>query len=77
MITLKAALKLCRVDDREVVHLCDKVEYAQLWSEPMTGREIKNHYDLKRTMVTAIIPHFCCGEYEGFTFVIEKKKEDK
>lgn len=72
MITLKEAFKLCRVDDREVVHLCDGIENALMWSWPMTGLEIRNKYDMQRTMVSAIMPHFCVGEYEGFTFVISE-----
>ena len=73
MVTLKEAFKLCRVDDRQVIHLCDSVEMAQMWSRPMTGKEVREKYDMKHTMVTAIFPHFCIGEFEGFTFVITKK----
>jgi hypothetical protein len=43
----------------------------------MTGRETKNKYDLKRTMVTAIFPYFCCGEYEGFAFVVDNPNKEK
>ncbi len=73
MVTLKEAFRLCRVDDRQVIHLCDSVEQAQMWSWPMTGKEVREKYDMKHTMVTAIFPHFCIGEFEGFTFVITKK----
>lgn len=73
MITLKEAFKLCRVDDGEVIHLCDNVEYAPLWSLPITGAEIRKKYDMRRTMVTAIIPHYYFGEFDGFTFVISRK----
>lgn len=77
MITLKEALRLCRIDDDEVVHLCDRIEDMPMWSWPMTGRETKNKYDLKRTMVTAIFPYFCCGEYEGFAFVVDNPNKEK
>lgn len=73
MVTLKEAFKLCRVDDREVLHLCDNLEYEKMWSVPMTGRQVKEKYDMRNTLVTAIVPHFCFGEFEGFTFVIRKE----
>lgn len=73
MITLKEAFKLCRVDDGEVIYLCDNVEYAPLWSWPITGTEVRKKYDMRRTMVTAIMPHYCVGEFDGFTFVISQK----
>lgn len=72
MVTLKEAFKLCRIDDREVIHLCDSVENERCWSNPMTGKQVRERYDMKRTMVTAIVPHFCFGEFEGFSFIISE-----
>ncbi|MCI8843255.1 MAG: hypothetical protein HFF08_03990 [Oscillospiraceae bacterium] len=72
MITLKEAFKLCRIDDREVVHFCDSVEQEKMWSWPMTGKEVREKYDMKNTIVTSILPHFCCGEFKGFSFVLRK-----
>jgi len=34
--------------------------------------EETGHYHMKNTMVTYIVPRFCFGEYEGFTFIIKK-----
>lgn len=78
MITLKEALKLCQVHDEYDVFLYEKVGDGDEYPcyQRITCGEVKNHYDLERTVVTAITPYFCCGEYEGFSFCIEKK-EDK
>lgn len=72
MITLREAFNLCRVDGNEVIYLCDSIENATMWSTPLTGKEVRDKYDMQNTMVTYIVPHFCVGEYEGFTFVIKK-----
>ncbi len=76
MITLKEAFKLCGVDDREVIHFADSLDSANLWSWPLTGQEVRQKYDMKNTLVTAIRPHFCCGEFEGVTFIIQKSKQE-
>lgn len=75
MVTMKEAFKLCRIDDREVIHLCDSVENEPCWSSPMTGKQVREKYDMQRTMVTAIVPHFCFGEFEGFSFIISEKRK--
>lgn len=72
MITLKEAFKLCHVDDKEVVHFQDSVKATYIDKWPMTGKETREKYDMKNTMVAAILPHFCMGEFEGFCFVIRK-----
>lgn len=74
MITLKEAFRLCGIDDQEVVHLTDNKEDINFWTWPMTGREVREKYDMKHTMVTDIRSHFNWGEYEGFTFVIKLDK---
>lgn len=75
MVTLKEAFKLCRIDDREVIYLCDSVENERCWSNPMTGKQVREKYDMQRTVVTAIVPHFCFGEFEGFSFIIREKEK--
>ncbi len=75
MITLKEAFKLCRINDGEVIHLCDSVENARCWSWPMTGREVRNKYDMRNTMVTAIIPHCSDFEFNGFTFILRRTEK--
>ena len=74
MISLKEAFRLCRIDDREVVHLCDNPEGSAIWSWPITGKEIREKYDLRNTIVTEIRPYFCMGEFEGVLFIIKKRK---
>lgn len=71
MITLKEAFKLCDIRDDEVVHFCDSKENAQMRSTPILGGEVRKKYDMRNTMVSSIMPHFVCGEYEGFTFVVQ------
>lgn len=70
MISLKEAFKLCRIDDEEVVFLSDSIEYEASFSIPMTGREVRNKYDMKKTTVTAIVPHGFYG-FNGFAFIIK------
>lgn len=71
MITLIEAFKLCRIEDREVVWLSDSVDDELFCSFPITGKEVRNKYDMKNTLVTAIVPHGYC-EFEGFAFIVKK-----
>ena len=69
MISLKEAFKLCDIDDRNVVYFCDDPKNF-IWAKPMTGKEVREKYDMKNTLVSKICPYFCMGEYEGFVFII-------
>lgn len=71
MISLREAFKLCRIDDDEVVYLSDSIEHEASYSVPMTGKDIKNKYDMRNTSVTAIVPHGFFG-FEGFAFIIKE-----
>lgn len=77
MITLKEAFKLCRIEDREIVHFRDRMENEQTPGFLVTGKGVKEKYDMKNTLVTAILPRFCCGEFGGFTFITRKKLQEK
>lgn len=70
MISLKEAFKLCRVDDDEVIFLSDSIEHSVSFSVPMTGKEVRNKYDMRNTVVTAIVPHGYYG-FDGFAFIIK------
>ena len=70
MISLKQALKLCCVDDIDMVYIraAGGGRYDGQW---WTGRNIRNNFDMKRTMVKRI--DVCCayeGDFEGFVFEI-------
>ena len=75
MVTLREAFNLCRVDDDEVIYLCDSVENVTMRCIPVTGKEVRGKYDMRNTIVTSIVPHFCVGEYVGFTFIIKDLAE--
>lgn len=76
MITLKEALALCRVGDDEVVYFFDGPNQNEMWCWPMTGKEVREQYDMRKTMVTEIKPKFICLEYESFAFVIKKPDQN-
>lgn len=70
MISLKQALKLCGVDDIDIVYICvaGGGRYDGQW---WTGRGIREHFDMKRTMVKRIdIRCAYEGDFEGFVFEI-------
>lgn len=73
MITLREAFKLCSIEDREIVHFRDSMENEPTPGFMATGKEVREKYNMKNIMVTAIMPYFCCGEFEGFTFIISRK----
>lgn len=71
MVTLREAFNLCKIKDDEVVFLRNSEETSLLTHTPILGRKIRNKYDMRKTMVSDISPHFVCGEYEGFAFTIQ------
>lgn len=70
MITLTQAFRLCRVRDDEVVYL-RKPSVSFNWPSIYTGKEVREKYDMKHTMVTEIHPRFSFGEFEGMEFIVK------
>ena len=77
MTTLKEAFKLCCIKDNEIVWLYDDPEEPLFGRCPMTGKQIREKYDMQRTSVIKIAPHFIGGDYEGFEFAITTKKDER
>lgn len=71
MITLKEAIKLCRIKDSEIIWLTEGAVDSSIGCIPMTGAEVRKKYDMKNTLVTAIDMHGF-EEISGFTFAIKK-----
>lgn len=76
VVTLKEAFKLCRIQDHAAIYLYDDIGNIHGIGIPliMTGKEVREKFK-KNSYVTAIAPHFCCGEYKGFVF--ELKSDEK
>ena len=70
MITLIQAFKLCDIRDDEIVYL---TKHGKSYYFPYiyTGKEVREKYDMKHTLVTMIRPRFNFGEYEGMGFTIK------
>jgi len=68
MITLTQAFKLCDIMDKEVVYLRKN---GDPWHFPLiyTGKEVRQKYDMKHTIVIRIRPRFSFGEFEGMEFI--------
>lgn len=73
MLTLKQACQFCDVSDDECICFVTRGEEYK-YAPPCywTVREIRRRLDMKRTMVLHVRPRFCFGEYEGWTFVVDK-----
>ncbi len=73
MVHLYAALKITGIlkENDEVLRLKNEKEEGPGGFQILTVCEVKNRYDLKNTIVTAIRPHFCCGDYDGWLFIIK------
>ena len=70
MITLKEAMKLTDIQDNELCYLRNKGD-DKYSSKILTGRNIRDKFDMKNTFVTKIIPRFSFyGEYNGIEFEI-------
>ena len=69
MTTLKEAIRLCRLDDKELVRLrkWNDDRWSGKW---VLVRDIRRTYDMKCTHVVWIRPRFelCGPEYEGMEF---------
>ena len=73
MITLKEAMKLTDIQDNELCYLRNKGN-DKYRGEYLTGKEIRNKFDMKNTFVTKIIPRFSFYEYNGIEFEIVSSK---
>lgn len=73
MIDLYTALQLAEISDEECVYLANKALPDRY--EIMTGRAIKNKYDLRKVKVTHIRPWFACEDYMGWKFEIVCPKQ--
>lgn len=74
MITLKEAFTLCKVLDNEVVHFRYPGEHST-WAWAMTGKEVRNKYDMRKVQVISIGLRWCFGECEGFEFMIKRREK--
>lgn len=70
MIDLYTAFKLCNILDDEIIHLRRKNQIFESEFEILTGKQVRNKYDMRKTKVKEIVSYFLCGEYEGFLFTI-------
>lgn len=68
MIDLYTALRLTRTSDNECVYLINK-SFPDGY-EVLTGRRVKEKYDLKKVKVVHILPWFICGDFQGMEFEI-------
>lgn len=71
MITLKEAMVVCDVKIDEIVYIIQNVRPLPIRT-PMTLKDVRDKYDMQKTMVTRISPYFCCGDFEGLAFEIKK-----
>lgn len=73
MISLKEAIKLTELSMSDICFL--KNEGGNRHDmQILTVREITNTFDMKRTMVTRILPRFSSFEYEGVEFTIRRRQ---
>ncbi len=68
MIDLYTALRLAGISDKECVYLANRA-FPDGY-EILTGRQIKEKYDLRKVKVSHIRPWLLCEDYEGWKFEI-------
>ena len=73
MISLKEALALTKIQQKDIVFLVD-YDSNRKERQIFTMKGILEKFDIKRTFVTEISPIFLCGDYQGFLFTITKRK---
>ena len=74
MITLKEAIKLTDINDRELCYIRNKGSDKN-GGKYLTRKEIRDKFDMKNTFVTKITPRFTFyGEYNGIEFEITSSK---
>lgn len=71
MIDLYTAFKLCDISDDEIIHFRRKNQIFKSEYEILTGKQVRNKYDMRKTKVINITSYFLCGDYEGFLFTIK------
>lgn len=70
MISLKEAFNLFQIEDNQIIHL--REEGASRWfTNPMTGKEIRDKLDMQKVQIIHAIPRFSFGEYEGLEFEVK------
>jgi hypothetical protein len=70
MITLREAFKLCDISDDELIYLRRSNQIFLFEYTHITGKRIREKYDMRKTMVKHITPYFSFGEYLGLLFTI-------
>ena len=74
MITLKEAIKLTDIKDGELCYIRNKGSDKHD-GKYLTGKNIRDKFDMKNTFVTKITPRFSFyGEYNGIEFEIIQSK---
>ena len=74
MITLKEAIKLTDIKDRELCYIRNKGSDKN-GGKYLTIKEIRDKFDMKNTFVTKITPRFSFyGDYNGIEFEITSSK---
>lgn len=76
MITLTQAFRLCNIQDCEVVYL-RRGRRHNSYEVPITGRTVREKYDMKHERVVEIGPRFCFGTYEGLMFTLQDREESR
>lgn len=69
MITLYKACKLIQLEDSEICYLRKK-DASRYDCEILTGKDIKNKYDMRDTHVVSIKPRFFEYDYCGMELEI-------
>lgn len=67
MLDLYTAFKITNIQDTECVKLCSIPE-PDLVPIILTGKQVRNTYDMRKIKVKRIRPWFSSGDYEGFIF---------
>lgn len=74
MITLKEAIKLTDIQDDELYYIRNKGSDKHD-GKYLTGKNIRDKFDMKNTFVTKITPRFSFyGDYNGIEFEITSSK---
>lgn len=67
MVTLREAVNLAHIGHDEVCFL-RKRGAGRYDYEILTGKQLRQKYDMGKIKVTSIQPHFLDGEYSGIIF---------
>ena len=73
MITLKEAFKICDVTNDDMVYLRNNGNLIHLSEYKfLTGKKVRDTYDMRKTLVSNITPLFSFGDYLGLLFTIKE-----